>query len=83
MLLRRIFHDETGGNFEHRSRERLFENKINQVDFRPTIVRDWANKVPQGDEPFPKGEEGFDISHFWPEHQRGAWCVVEGMAKVR
>jgi hypothetical protein len=68
MLLRRIFYDETGGNSKHRSRERLFENKINQVDFRPTIVRDWANKVLQGEDPFPKGGEGFDISHFWPEH---------------
>ena len=68
MLLRRIFYDETGGDSKHRSRERLFENKINQVDFRPTIVKDWVNKVLQGEDPFPKGGEGFDVSHFWPEH---------------
>jgi len=68
MLLRRIFYDESGGNFKHRSRERLFENKINQVDFRPTLVRNWANKVLQGDDPFPKEGEGLNISLFWPEH---------------
>jgi aminoglycoside phosphotransferase (APT) family kinase protein len=68
MLLRRIFYDEIGGNSKHRSRERLFENKINQVDFRPTLVRDWANKVLQGEDPFPKEGEGLDISRFWPEH---------------
>ena len=68
MLLRRNFYDETGGNSKHRSCERLFENKINQVDFRPTLVRDWANKVLQGEDPFPKEGEGLDISHFWPEH---------------
>ncbi|KAI0280955.1 hypothetical protein BGY98DRAFT_961531 [Russula aff. rugulosa BPL654] len=68
MLLRRIFYDEIGGKSKHRSRERLFENKINQVDFRPTLVRDWANKVLQGEDPFPKEGEGLDISRFWPEH---------------
>ena len=68
MLLRRIFYDEIGGNSKHRSRERLFENKINQVDTRSTLVRDWANKVLQGEDPFPKEGEGLDISRFWPEH---------------
>src|SRR6266446_4210519 len=41
MLLRRVFHDEMGGQPEHGSRERWFENKIQQVDLRPTAVRNW------------------------------------------
>jgi hypothetical protein len=54
------------GRPERRSRERLFENKINQVDFRPTLVRDWANKVLQGEKPFR--EEEWDMFYFWLEH---------------
>jgi aminoglycoside phosphotransferase (APT) family kinase protein len=68
MLLRRIFYDETGGNSKLRSRERLFENKTNQVDFRPTIIRNWANEVLQGEDPFPKEGDGLNVSHFWPEN---------------
>jgi aminoglycoside phosphotransferase (APT) family kinase protein len=45
MLLRRIFYDEMGGEPERGSRERLFENKMQQVDVRPTAVRNWANGV--------------------------------------
>lgn len=67
MLLQHIFYDETEGNSNHRSRGRLFENKINQVDLRPTLIRNWANEVLQGENPFPKEGEGLNISHFWPE----------------
>ncbi|KAF8473663.1 phosphotransferase enzyme family-domain-containing protein [Russula ochroleuca] len=45
MLLRRIYYDEMGGKPEHGSRERLFENKLQQVDVRPTAVRNWANGI--------------------------------------
>jgi hypothetical protein len=68
MLLRRIFFEWIGGNPDHRSCERLFENKMNQVDFRLTLVRDWASKALQGGDPFPKKGKGLDLSHFWPEH---------------
>jgi len=68
MLLRRIFFDEIGGNPNHRSCERLFENKMNQVDLRPTLVRDWASKALLSGDLFPKKGEGLDLSHFWPEH---------------
>ncbi len=68
MLLRRVFHDEMGGQPEHGSRERLFENKIQQVDLRPTAVRNWANGVLQGKDPFPTKMDGPGIPYFWPEH---------------
>jgi aminoglycoside phosphotransferase (APT) family kinase protein len=66
MLLRRIFYDEMGGKPKHGSRERLFENKMQQVDFRPTAVRNWANGVLQGADPFPTKMEG--DPYFWPEN---------------
>jgi aminoglycoside phosphotransferase (APT) family kinase protein len=50
MLLRRIFYDEMGGKPENGSRERLFENKMQQVDVRPTAVRNWANGVIHGEQ---------------------------------
>ena len=68
MLLRRVFYNETGGDSKHRSRERLFENKIDQVEMRARSIRNWANEVPQGEDLFPKEGEGFNIIHFWPEH---------------
>jgi aminoglycoside phosphotransferase (APT) family kinase protein len=45
MLLRRIFCEEMGDRPEDGSRERLFENKMQQVDVRPTAVRNWANGI--------------------------------------
>jgi hypothetical protein len=45
MLLRRIYYEEMGGKPNHGSRERLFESKLQQVDVRPTVVRNWANGV--------------------------------------
>ena len=45
MLLRRIYYEEMGGRPKHGSRERLFESKLQQVDVRPTAVRNWANGV--------------------------------------
>jgi hypothetical protein len=66
MLLRRIFNGELGGKPEHRSRERLFENKIYQAEVRPIVVRSWANRVKQGSDPFPIKTE-VDL-YFWPEH---------------
>ena len=49
MLLRRIYCDdsEMGGRPEDASgsRERLFENKMQQVDVRPMAVRNWANGI--------------------------------------
>jgi len=66
MLLRHIFYDEMGGKPKHGSRERLFENKMQQVDLRPTGVRNWANGVLQGADPFPTKMEG--DPYFWPEN---------------
>ncbi|KAI0247102.1 phosphotransferase enzyme family-domain-containing protein [Lactifluus subvellereus] len=66
MLLRGVFYEELGGKPEHGSRERLFENKMYQAEVRPTGVRNWANKVQQGSDPFPTKTEG--NPYFWPEH---------------
>jgi aminoglycoside phosphotransferase (APT) family kinase protein len=66
MLLRRIFYEEMGGKPKHGSRERLFENKMQQVDLRPTAVRNWANGVLQGADPFPAKMDG--DPYFWPEN---------------
>jgi hypothetical protein len=66
MLLRRIFYEEVGGKPDHGSRERLFENKIQQVEVWPTVVRDWVNRVQEGLDPFRTKTEA-DV-FFWPEH---------------
>jgi hypothetical protein len=66
MLLRRIFYKELGGKPKHGSRERLFENKIYQVDIRAIAIRRWVNEVQQGLDPFPTKMEG--DPYFWPEH---------------
>ena len=66
MLLRRIFYDEMGAEPRHGSRERLFENKMQQVDFRPIAVRNWAKGVLQGADPFLAKMEG--DPYFWPEN---------------
>ncbi len=68
MLLRHVSHDEMGGQPEHGSHERLSENKMQQVDLRPTAVRNWANGVLQGKDPFPIKRDGPGIPYFWPEH---------------
>ena len=41
VLLRRIFYEGLGGKPDHGSRERLFENKMYQVEVRPRAVRSW------------------------------------------
>ena len=66
MLLRRIFFDGLGGKPDYGSRERLFENKVYQAEVRPTIVRNWANRVQEGLDPFPAKTEA--NLYFWPEH---------------
>jgi len=43
MLLQRIFYDEAGG--KRGSRERLFEDRMQKVDMRPTAIRNWVNGV--------------------------------------
>jgi hypothetical protein len=65
-LLRRIFYDEMGGRPERRSHERFLENKMVEVDIRPTHVKDWEIKVSQGEKLFR--EEEWDMLYFWPEH---------------
>ncbi|KAI0260085.1 phosphotransferase enzyme family-domain-containing protein [Gloeopeniophorella convolvens] len=66
MLLRDVFYRELGGRPQGGTRERLFENKINQVEMRPSVVTRWAKGVIEGAEPFPtRGEGDF---FFWPEH---------------
>ena len=66
MLLRRMFFDGLGGKPDYGSRERLFENKVYQAEVRPTIVRNWANRVQEGLDPFPAKTEA--NLYFWPEH---------------
>ena len=66
MLLRGVFYEELGGKPEHGSRERLLENKVYQAELRPTAIRNWANEVQQGSNPFPTKTEG-DL-YFWPEN---------------
>jgi hypothetical protein len=39
---------------------------MQQVDLRPTAVRNWANGVLQGADPFPSKMEGGP--YFWPEN---------------
>jgi hypothetical protein len=66
MLLRRVFNEELAGKPEYGSWERLFENKMYQVELRPIAVRRWVNRVRQGSDPFPTKTEG--DPYFWPEH---------------
>ena len=61
-----IFYEEVGGKPDHGSRERLFDIKIQEAEYWPTMARNWVNRVQEGLDPFPTKTEA-DL-FFWPEH---------------